>query len=80
MIPLQTSHVTEYLGMPFLCSIFKKYADRIDTKYVTEICGNMVLNCLKTTTLSQSMGVQIHWWCHSVGKNLVEVTKRNRNR
>ena len=34
MIPLQTSHVTEYLGMPFLCSIFKKYADRIDTKYV----------------------------------------------
>jgi len=33
MIPLQTSHVTEYLGMPFLCSIFKKYADRIDTKY-----------------------------------------------
>ena len=39
---------------------FKKYADRINTKYAAEICGNMVQNCLKPTTPSRSTGVQTH--------------------
>jgi len=37
-----------------MCHFFmwplKKYWDRMNTKYATEICGNMVQNCLKPTT------------------------------
>ena len=57
---------------------FKKYADRINTKYAAEICENMVQNCLKPTTASRSTGVRTR--CHSVGNQIIEVTKRNRNR
>jgi len=58
---------------------FKKYADRINAKYAAEICGNTVQNCLKPTTPSRSTGIRTHGWCHSVGNQMVEVTKPNRN-
>jgi len=51
-----------------------------NTKHAAEICGNMVQSCLKPTTASRSTGVRTHGWCHSVGNQIVEVTKSNRNR
>ena len=54
---------------------FKKYADRINTKYAAEICENMVQNCSKPTTASRSTGVPTHGWCHYVGNQMVEVKK-----
>jgi len=58
---------------------FKKYADRKTPEYVAEICGNMVQNCLKPTTRSRSTGVRTHGWRHSVGNQMVMVTKPDRN-
>jgi len=52
----------------------------INTKYAAEICGNMVQNCLKPTTPSRYTGVRTYGWCHSVGNQMVEVTKPSRNR
>jgi len=41
-----------------------------------QICGrNMAQNCLKPTAPSRSTGVQTHGWCHSVGNQIVKVTK-----
>jgi len=34
---------------------------------------------LLETTPSRSTGVRTHGWCHSVGNQMVEVTKPNRN-
>jgi len=59
---------------------FKKYADRINTEYVAEMCRDMVQNYLKPTTPSLSTGVQTRGWCRSVGNQMAEVTKPNRNR
>ena len=42
--------------------------------------GNTVQNCLKPTTPSRSTGVRTHGWCHSVGNQMINVTKPNRNR
>ena len=58
----------------------KKYADRINTEYVAEMCRDVVQNYLKPTTPSLSTGVQTRGWCRSVGSQMAEVTKPNRNR
>ena len=40
----------------------------------------MVHNCLKPTNPSRFTGVWTHGRCHSVGNQVVDVTKPNRNR
>ena len=54
----------------------KKYADRINTKYEAEYC---------TKLLETNYPISFHMdpapgWCNSVGNQMVEVTKPNRNR
>ena len=64
----------------FMRHLKKTYADRINTKYAAEIWGIVAQNCLKPTTPSRSTGVQTQRWWHSVGNQVVKITKRNRNR
>jgi len=71
------------LGMSVLCGILKnmqQIADCLNTKYAAEIGGNMVQNCLKPTTPSCSTGIWTHGCCYSVGNQMAEVMKPNRNR
>ena len=56
---------------------FKEHADRMNTKYAAEICGNVAQNCLKPTVphLVPQDGASL-----LVTNQMVEVTKPNRNR
>jgi len=85
-------HTTQYRYTMLMCNVaywfaclnrhlsfmrhFFKYADRTNAKYVAQ---NTVQNCLKPTTPSRSTGVRTHVWCHSVGNQMAEVMKPNRN-
>ena len=63
----------------FYAAFLDKYADRINTKYSAEICGNVVQNCLKPTTSSRYTRVR-SGHMDSVGNQMVEVTKSNSSR
>ena len=61
---------------------FKEHADRMNTKYAAEICGNVVQNCLKPTVphlVPQGSG-HMDGASLLVTNQMVEVTKPNRNR
>ena len=58
--PTSTSEV---YACQFYAALLKKYADRRNTKYAADICGNAVQNCLKPTTPSRSTGVRTRGWC-----------------
>ena len=59
--------------------IMPHYNNNICGPHKHQICGgNTVQNCLVPTTPSRSTWVPTHGWCHSVGNQMVEVTKPNR--
>ena len=65
---LHTTHIRHVSFMPQ----FKKKCG----PHKHQICsGNMVQTCLKPATPSRSTKVRTHGWCHSVGNQMVEVTK-----
>ena len=57
----------------------KKYTDRINTQYAAEMWeyGTELLE--NNYAISFHRGPVTHGWCHSVSKQMVEVTKPNRN-